>query len=335
MKKRLAICDKDERYLQSMQNYLMKRLTQFEVLTFHTLYELTEYSKRQAFAICMLSETVYEKNLEGLQALQIFILREEGKKEIKEYPYMEKYQSMERLIQKLLNEYADHSLMDVPVYQYQKAIKVHVFYSPMLSREQTRAAFTLAQILSEKKRKILYLNLHAYAVYKQWIMENSVADITDLLYVAERQEGNLSLRIQGMKQRLGNVDYIAPAEDYMDLLPITQAEWQAFMEKLLKINEYTDIVLDLSELCQGLYYFLQTSDCIYSMHARTKEEQYVINQYKKQLEKRQMLSILEKTKWMEIPREWIENTSNIERLSITPLGEYMKGFVDTDGNRQI
>lgn len=335
MKERLAICDRDERYLQNMQNYLMKRLPQFEVLTFATLHEAAEHSKRQTFAICMLSEAVYEKDLQGLQGLQIFILREDGKKEIKEYPYMEKYQSMERLIQELLNEYAEHSLRDVPVYQCHRTVTLHVFYSPLLPREQTKAAFAMAQVLAEKKRKILYINLHAFAVCKEWMMESKAADITDLLYVAERPEGNLSVRLQSMIQRLGGVDYIAPAEDCMDLLPVTQLEWQKFMEKLIKTDEYTDIVLDLSELCQGLYYFLQAGNCIYSMCARTKEEQLAVEQYKKQLEKRQILGVLEKTKWMELQREWIEKIGNIERLAITPLGEYMKGLVDKDGNRPI
>lgn len=335
MKKRLAICDRDERYLQSMQNYLMKRLIQFEVLTFATLYEAAEYSKRQAFAICLLGESIYEKDLQGMQALQILILREDGKKEIKEYPYMEKYQSMERLIDELLQEYVENSLMDVPVYQCIKAVTVHVFYTPMISREQTRAAHTLGQILSEKKRKVLYLNLHAFRGYKEWMTESKEADITDLLYVAERQDGKLGFRIQSLKQRLGGVDYFAPAEDSMDLLPVTQAQWQALLDKLIKTGEYTDIILDLSELCQGLYYFLETSDCVYSMCARTKEEQFAQEQYKRQLEKRQMLAVLEKTKWMELPREWIGKIGNIERLTITPLGEYMKGLIDADGNKPI
>lgn len=335
MKKRLAICDRDERYLQSMQNYLMKRLTQFEVLTFATLNEAAEYSKRHAFAICLLSESLYEKDLQGMQALEILILRENGKKEITEYSYMEKYQSMEKLIQELLNEYAEHSLMDVPVYQCTKNVTIHAFYTPMVSREQTRAALALGQILLERKRKVLYLNLQAFAGYEELLTEKKMADITDLLYVAERQDANLGFRIQSMKQRLGGLDYFSPAEDAMDLLPVTQAEWKGLIERVVETGEYTDIILDLSELCQGLYYFLQTSDYVYSMIARTKEEQLTVEQYKKQLEKRQMLTVLEKTKWMEFPKEWIGKVGNIERLTTAPLGEYMKGLIDTDGNKPI
>ena len=295
MKKRLAICDKDERYLQSMQNYLMKRLTQFEVLTFVTLKEAAEYSKREAFAICLLGESLYEKKFHGMQALQILILREDGKKEITEYPYMEKYQSMEDLIQQLLQEYAENSFMDVPVYQCRRAVTVHAFYTPMIAREQTRAALTLGQILSEKKRKVLYLNLHAFTSSMEWMMERKAADITDLLYVAERQDGKFDFRMQSLKQSLAGVDYFAPADDSMDLLPVTQAQWQTLLDKLIKTGNYTDIILDLSEFCQGLYYFLQTSTCVYSMCARTKEDQFAQDQYKRQLEKRQLLAVLKKT----------------------------------------
>lgn len=332
MKKRLAICDRDERYLQSMQNYLMKRLTQFEVITFATLQEASDYSKKQAFAICLLSESLYEKDLYGMQALEILILKENGKKEITEYPYMEKYQSMERLIQELLNEYAEHSLMDVPVYQCIKNVTVHAFYTPMVSKEQTSAALTLGQILSEEKRKVLYLNLQAFAGYEEFIAENNMSDITDLLYVAERQDINFGFRIQSMKQRIGGLDYFAPAQDAMDLLSVTQTEWKVLIDKVIETGEYTDIILDLSELCQGLYYFLQTSDCVYSMCAKTKEEQLVIDQYKKRLHKRQINTVLEKTKWMEFAKEWGGHIGNIERLTIAPLGKYMKGLIDKDGN---
>lgn len=337
MRKRLAICDNDERYRQSMQSYLMKRLTEFEILTFASLQEAAEYSKKQAFAIFLISEYSYEKGLLDIQALQVFILKEDGKAKITEYPYLEKYQSMETLIHELLNEYAEHSLMDIPIYRCARAARVHTFYSPVASQEQTKTAFALGQVLAEKNHKVLYLNLHAFVGCRELFMEtfDSRADITDLLYVAGKREPNFSYRIQGMKQRLGGVDYFAPAEDCMDLLPITQAEWQTLLKRLQEMGEYTDIILDLSEICQGLYYFLQNSDCIYSICARTREEQLAMEQYKGVMEKREMSSVLEKTKWIELSQEWMGRVGNLERLVMTPLGEYMKGLVERDGSKPI
>lgn len=335
MKKRLAICDYDERYRQSMQNYLMKRLTEFEVLTFATLHEAADYSKKQAFAIFLIGESAYEKNLQDIQALQIFILKEDGKRGITEYPCLEKYQSMETLIRVLLNEYAEHSLKDTSIYQCVRASRVHAFYSPVAHREQTKAALAFGQVLAERNHRVLYLNLQAFTGYRELFSESCPTDITDLLYFAGRQENHFGYRMQGMRQTIGGIDYFAPAEDYMDLLPIKQEEWQRLLGRLMESGEYSDIIVDLSEICQGLYWFLQSSDCVYSVCGRTKEEQPAVEQYKRLLEKKQMSFVLEKTKWIELPQEMIARVSNMERLTMTPLGEYMKGLVEKNGNRPI
>lgn len=327
MKKRLAICDADARYRQSMQTYLMKKMEEFEVLSFGSLPEAAEYSRKQIFAILLIGENTYEKDLQNVQALQIFILRESGEKAITEYPYLEKYQSMETLIRDIWDGYAEHSLMDSPMYRSHKTTKIHAFYSPAASREQTMSALALGQILAERDKRVLYLNLQAFAWWEESVSEIHAADITDLLYVIGRQDGNLVYRIQGMKQTFHGVDYFSPAEDYMDLLKISEAEWVTFLDRLIEIGEYSDIILDLSEICQGLYRILQKSDCVYSMCGRTKPEKQAVYRYKKLLEKRELSSILEKTKWLELPWEVMERVTKIERLSVTPLGEYMKGLV--------
>lgn len=327
MKKRLAICDEDARYRQSMQTYLMKRMEEFEVLSFASLPEAAEYSRKQAFAILLIGEHTYEKNLHNVQALQIFILRESGEKAITEYPYLEKYQSMEMLIRDIWEGYAEHSLMDSPVYRSYKTTKIHAFYSPGASREQTISALALGQTLAKRDKRVLYLNLQAFVGWEELVSEVHAADITDLLYVIGRLDGNLVCRIQGMKQTLHGVDYFSPAEDYMDLLKISEVEWVTFLDRLIELGEYSDIILDLSEICQGLYRILEKSDGVYSMCGRTKVEKRAVYQYKKLLEKREQSSILEKTKWLEIPQEGMEKVPKMERLSVTPLGEYMKGLL--------
>ena len=128
---------------------------------------------------------------------------------------------------------------------------------------------------------------------------------------------------------------MAPAEDYMDLLLVTENEWISFFEKLSEIDEYSDFILDLSEACQGLYRLLEKSDYIYSMQAATDTQRNSINQYKRLLEKRELSSILEKTSWLEMPREYFERAVNMERLYTTQIGEYMKGLMLENGNRQI
>ena len=71
------------------------------------------------------------------------------------------------------------------------------------------------------------------------------------------------------------------------------------------------------------------------MQAVTDAQRNSINQYKRLLEKRELSSILEKTSWLEMPREYFERAVNMERLYSTQIGEYMKGLMLENGNRQI
>lgn len=335
MRKQLVICDRDERYRQNMQTYLMKRLKEFEVLTFASLQEAAEYSRKKAISILLIGEQLYEEGLQEIQALQTFILREDGEKVITEYPYLEKYQSMECLIRDILEEYAGNMLSDSPIYQYGKRAKVHTFYSPVCQEQQTKAALALGQLLAQEGKKVLYLNLQAFAGVEEPLETDSVADITDLLYFVGKQEGNLKLRLLGMKQTMGGVDYLPPAADYLDILRITEAEWMTFLDMLMEIGDYSDIILDLSEICQGLYRILERSNQVYSVCGMTERETYSTNQYKRLLEKRELSSILKKTSWMELPRDSSGHVGKPERLHATPLGEYMKGLMKENGDRQI
>lgn len=332
MKKRLVICDRDERYRQRMQAYLIKRLKDFEILTFDSLERATGYSKNEAFAILLVSEQLYETDLQKIQAVQTFILRENGAKAVTEYPYIEKYQSIENLIGDIFAEYLEENVSHLSVRQRKTVL--HTFYSPVRKTEQTKAAIALGQVLAKMDKKVLYLNLQPFVSWED-TDQNVSADITDLLYFMRKQNSNCEYRLQSMKRSLGGMDYLAPAADYMDLLMVTEQEWLKLLDLLEQAGDYQEIILDLSEICQGLYRFLEQSDCIYSMSGTLDTEKGSIHQYRKLLEKREQFSILDKTNWLEMPRGSFEQAVSLERMYATPLGEYMKGLVRENGNRQI
>lgn len=332
MKKQLAVCDCDRQYCQMMQVYLLKRLEDFDILTFESLEQAAEYGKGQTFAILLVSEALYEEKLQEIKALQTFILREDGTRAITKYPYIEKYQSMERLISSIMMNYSDNAVCSC---KNMKKVKLHAFYSPVRKPEQTKAALALGQVLVKMDKKVLYLNLQAFAGWEELLQTSFTADITDLLYFAGKQDGSLAYRLQSMKQTLGGVSYLAPATDYMDLQQLSEKEWLTFLDMLTGMGEYSDIIFDLSEICQGLYRILERSDSIYSISAAQKVQSCAIRQYKRLLEKREHSAILEKTSWLELPKKYFEEAVNMERLWTGQLGEYMKGLVKEHGNRQI
>lgn len=335
MKKQLAICDSDEHYRQMMQCYLIKRLQDFEIVTFGSLIAAAEDSRQKPFAILLVSEQLYERDLQGIQALQTFILRENGAKVITQYPYIEKYQSMESLLGDIFADCVQEMTANTCICS--KKARLHAFYSPVRKEEQTKAALGLGQVLLKSGKKVLYLNVQSFTGYEELLpaSQSISMDITDLFFFLRKQEGAHIYRFQGMKQSLGGVDYLAPAADFMDLQAITQEEWLVFVDKLVQMGEYSEIILDLSEVCQGLYQILEQSDCIYSMCGVTDNQKNAVNQYKRLLEKRELSCILEKTGWIALSQECFERAMHLERLYATPLGEYMKGYIEENGNKQI
>lgn len=332
MKKRLVICDRDKQYRQMMQSYLIKRLEDFDIMTFGDLSQAEKESSKQIFSILLVSESLYEKELQGIRALRIFILREDGAEAITEYPYLEKYQSMERLIGSMMTEEGGDS-EDLPLKRRTASgIRIHAFYSPVRREEQCKAAVAFGQILAKTGRKVLYLNLHAFAGWEELLQKSFVSDITDLLYFMRKGEKNPARRLVSMRQSLGNMDYLAPAFDYRDVLQVSEEEWLAFLTMLEEVGEYSDIIFDMSEICQGLYRMLERSEAVYTMSAATNTQEASVKQYRLLLEKRELTDILDKTKWLAPPQEGLERELPLERLFASPLGTYMKNWTGESGN---
>ena len=57
----MAICDKDERYLELLQSYLLKRKPAgFDIMVFSNLSQAITESKKEAFEIFLVGESVFD-----------------------------------------------------------------------------------------------------------------------------------------------------------------------------------------------------------------------------------------------------------------------------------
>ena len=77
--KQLAICDKDIRYLEMFQTYLMRnKIADFQILIFDNLESARDISSKDRFEILLVSEGIYDDTVKSIQADRVFILREDG-----------------------------------------------------------------------------------------------------------------------------------------------------------------------------------------------------------------------------------------------------------------
>lgn len=330
MKERqLAICDKDERYLEMLQAYLMKKKPAgFEILTFSSVCQAVEASGESVFEILLVGENTYDSNVEKVNVLKTFILLEDGLSGIKGYSFLSKYQSMEALIGQVLDEFAlDEGCSSMSRCGKNKT-RLITFFSPDRHSGQTTASLCASELLSDMGKKVLYLNLSAFSGFEELLQTKYDSDITDFMYFVLKHSDKLLYKLEGIKRTIHGVDYLPPALDYADLRSISENDWKRVLDTLLYSADYTHVVIDLTEVCQGFYHILDRSDRVYVVTEQgLPRSQAAVNQYHGLLLSKEYGNIIEKTKILDFNRDWEGYSTDLENLSMSIIGVQMRSIL--------
>jgi hypothetical protein len=327
--KQFAICDSDGQYLKMIHAYMQKKNpADFEILTFDSVDKAVSASENEAFEILLVGERTYNKDVKKINVAKIFILQEDGLSSINEYSAIAKYQSMEKLIGEVLEEFAlDDKCGSIHRCGKNKTSLIS-FYSPDHHRAQSLAAFGTAQILADRGYKVLYLNLMAFTGFEELMNISYESDITDFMYFVLNHSDKLLYKLDGMKRSVHGVDYLPPVLDYADLIRIDGKDWERAIDTIIYAGDYTHIVMDMSETCHGFYGILDKSDKIYTLYDNTANiGRAVISHYRRLLKAKEYESILSKTIEFSLPYDIDRGCGQIENLTASPIGSYMKGIV--------
>lgn len=324
--KQLAICDKDIRYLEMMQTYLMRnKIADFQILIFDNLESALEASSEDSFEILLVSEGIYDETVKSIQAQKVFILRENGMSGIREYPFVMKYQSVESLISAVLSEYAqekqDNEQADKKLRCGRNSTRLISVYAPDRSRAQTLAALAIGEQLSNKGRKVLYINLLPFAGFEGMLNCHYDTDITDFVYYALRNSDKLIYQLESIKCRIGQLEYLPPAFDYKDLAEISSKDWEKMIDILLYSGDYDDIIIDISETCQGFYRLLERSDDIYLVENNNTYSKAMSSQFCRLIELKEKNRILKNLIKVDLYNGWEQQGYDIASVDRTELGE--------------
>ena len=327
--KQFAICDIDSGYLKMLQAYLQKKNpADFEILIFDTVSKALEASREVPFEILLVGEGIYDTNVTKISASKIYILQEDGLKGITGYSMVAKYQSMESLIAQVLGEFALDDTCSSVGRRGRNQTMLISFYSPDRHKGQSMAALGAAQVLADEGHQVLYLNLMPFTGFEELLQISYEADVTDFMYFVLNHSDKLLYKLDSIRRCIHGVDYLPPALDYADLLHINKEEWETVINLLLYSSDYTYIVADLSETCQGFYDLLACSDQVYLLTDKSNRySQAMLDHFNKLLQAKEYRKILEHTVEFELPGNWEETCGNIENLASSPVGIRMKGVL--------
>lgn len=299
MRKRIGICDNDERYLRCMQEYLeKKRLTDFEVQIFTSVDETCRYTQHNSLEILLIGEGCFQECVKEIGIKKVYILQESSSCEISGLTKVMKYQSMERLISKVLEDYAQTVCLDERACEksvvMSKMARVTCFYTPQQTASQSIYALSMAQLLAKEGKRVLYLNLTPFAGFEALLHTTYETDVTDFFYYALKHSDRLGMKLDGIRQKIGEVDYLPPAMDYQDLLSLSAKEWKDGLLQLQGLGVYDELILDLVSASQGLYELLQMSDNIYTVRQPDIRAKAALAQFEELCIRRKQQEILQK-----------------------------------------
>lgn len=333
-KRKLAICDGDRDYLIMLQAYLSKKNPAgFEVVVFDSVEQAVMESKQERFDIMLIGEGIYDTNVINIEAQKVFILQEDGLSGITGYSVVPKYQSMERLIRQVLDEFALDEECISSESKGQTPAKLVSFYSPDRHKGQSVSALTAAQLLSDRGHKVLYISMQPFSGFEELLGVKYESDMTDFMYFVLKHSDKLLYKLEGIKRTLHGIDYLPPALDYSDLVHIAEDEWKRCLDILLHSGDYSDIVVDLTECCRGFYYFLEKSDAVYFLSGRDVFSKAMYAQFEQIMRLRELEAVFDKSIVFDLLTGWENSALNLGQLPISPLGAYMKGILEQDGQQ--
>lgn len=281
----LVICDREEGYAEALAHYIMrKEELAFQVQTCSDLSHVLKLQEQERIDYLLISSVYSGKDREKAKAEKVFVLTGEGKsalaaKETAVY----KYQPGEALLAELIRQCGSRDPGENTFLKNvrKKQEKIIGIYSPVHRIGKTSYALRLGQKLAEEAN-VLYLNLETYGgVGGHFSGEGQT--LSDVLYYARQEEGNLGLMLTTIVGHKGKLDYVAPIQVSEDIKSVSGEEWTVLVKKIMEQSIYEILILDMDEGIREIYQILKLCNEIHMHTAEDKIGESKIRQFEEEL----------------------------------------------------
>lgn len=325
----LAICDPDEKYLEKLQQNLINKASfPFLVSIFGTITELRSANEKTPFELLLVAEEVFQVIDKETFSGMVILLQDKGEIKGNADGVIQKYQSAEAIRKKILELYADWNGSVKEQGKRQRELELIGVYSPLCRCIQTSFSFLLGQFLA-KDKSVLYLNFEPFSGLSGLLGREEEKDLTDLVYYLENGRDRFLYKLESMVSDINGLNYIAPAYSYMDIAAVKTEEWIRLLEGLQECGTYDVVILDLSELVQGLPEVLRKCSYIYTLNREDGIAAHQMKEYEDLLTRQEYQDVISKTKKLEVQ---IFNSlpSTLEEMRYGELAEYVRKIAERE-----
>ncbi|MCQ2497888.1 MAG: hypothetical protein MJ133_02795 [Lachnospiraceae bacterium] len=325
MEKRiLAILDSEEKYAYGLTEYMSEKpVLPFRIHMFTDKERFISYSKGEDIECLLVTENLYNQQIDELDIPHIIILSETGKVINQTLLHVNKYQSVEYIFREILQYFSEYDNSSSRQFRLsRKKMKVIGVYTPLGRCLQTTFSITLGQLLS-KRGKTLYLNFERYSGLSKMMRREFNSDISDLMYYFECAKEKLTLRIESIVENVNGMDFIPPAQIYQSLAGIKGEQWLDLMGEIEKCTDYEYLILDLTDGVLDLWDILRFCDVVYTISRKDPLALAKIEQYEKALHDADYKDVLSKTQKYGFP-QFHDLPYDFDELTKTELAIFVK-----------
>ena len=267
MKNILGIYDDENEYCERLSNLLgSNEAFPYEVSPYSSIELLTNDMKSGKLSCALVAERALERYSSSCDGPAIVL--DEGYNKSGTLRRIWKYQSGDTIRKEILNILIDNDdNFYVKNASRKKTSSLTVFFSPSHQRENSSLSVLYSNLLtSGNNKKVLHLSFTSYSGFDELI--NQTKDITELLYFMENTDedklvSTIGLKLQSIAYTNGQVDYIAPAYSYQDIINSNKESVTRLITYISDCRLYDHIVIDATEVIEGLEDLLYMADKIY------------------------------------------------------------------------
>lgn len=302
MNQSVVLCDNELTYVFHLQEYLDAdgRLPCPVCIYTDTGILLREQGPGETLLL-VISESEFHSEVAEQGYERILILNESGRMLEGPWPYVSKYQSMDHVLEAILQTAGAGILENAAQkIRHAGAMQLLGFFTPVSRCLQTSFALSMGQVLGEE-HKVLYLNFECWPTIACRMNTEREGSIQDLLYLNECAREKVAARMEQIVCRQGRLDLILPMNDYTKLQAVSQNEWLSLLETIRQVSEYEYVLLDLSESVQGLLDILGQCSRVYTIERADAFARRQIECYEHFLVTHEAQSIAAATRYLELP----------------------------------
>lgn len=324
----LAICDSEQEYAYHLMEYLCRKDGfPYEVQVFTDPEHLELYVQDTPVDMLVVAETDYRVQMQEWDTGPVLVL-EEGKSDGEaleaQIPIISKYQPVSAVVKKVMEMAAQDNRIPAAA-PGNAAASVLGIYTPVGRCLQTSFSFALGQHLA-RNHKVLYLNFEPYSGLGRMLRREFAMDLSDLIYFLQNSRERFVYRLESVTENVNGMHLIPPVFSSMDLSMIERREWMELLDVLEHCCGFDYIILDLSDVVQGLFDILRRCSTVYTIVREDGFAEAKLEQYEMLLNRMEYTDVLHKTQKCRMP-VFTRLPQNLDRMTTGDLAEYVKALL--------